>query len=94
MLCDTLLHTATHCNTLQHTATHCNTHGVGEAAERAQQEEFEIAAAVQVCVLKCLAVCYSVLKSVAVYCIVQGIVVCCSMLLSARSERSLELLLL
>jgi len=59
--CNTLQHTATHCNTLQHTATHCNTltthlPKIAHISGRARSHPLNM--------LKCVAVCCSVLQCV------------------------------
>jgi len=66
--CSTLQHTATHCNTLQHTATHCNTR-----EDTCKRILSDVSVYISTWTLvrvrikfECVAVCCSVLQSVAV----------------------------
>ena len=79
---DEMAHTATHCNTLQHFAAHCNTlqHTLGWSHRRASISHPPcVAVCCSCCVLRCAAVCCSVLQCVP-YRVLHCVTLCCSVL--------------
>ena len=73
----------TRCNTLQHTATHCNTPAHNPAPCSKPSASFDFWAtsysSFPPLVIRCVAVCCSVLQCVTVYCgVSQRVAVCCS----------------